>query len=349
MPRNGSGSYSLPAGNPFIPSTVISSTTMNNTMSDIGTALTQSLSNDGQTTPVANLPMATFRHTNVGNAVARTDYAAAGQVQDGSLQFLTSVSGADTITASLTPSPGAYAAGQTFRFVAAGANTTAVTLNINGLGAKAVTKSGTNALAGGEIPSGSIVEVVYDGTQFQLISAGARSGSTLIQTSTLSGAQFVFTGITAAYDVYEFEFSDVKVTNSGTSLLAQFSSNGGSSYITTAVYAYTLNQVVVGTATAVIGQAGSQTSMLLTGGMGNAANNKWGGRVIMRAPLSTSESKMIEFQTSSVLADNQLRGVSGSAGLFTATSAVAANAIKFFLDTASTFTAGKVSVYGKNI
>lgn len=136
-------------------------------MSDIGTALTQSIANDGQTTPVANLPMATFRHTNVGNAVNRNEYAAAGQVQDSTLQYLTSVAGVDTITASITPSPTAYVAGQTFRFVAAGANTTAaVTLNINGLGAKNVTKLGI-----GSLQSGMVVEVIYDGTQFQPISA----------------------------------------------------------------------------------------------------------------------------------------------------------------------------------
>lgn len=172
MSRNGSGTYQLPAGNPVVPSTVISSTWANTTLSDIGTALTQSIANDGQTTPVANLPMATFRHTNVGNAVARNDYAAAGQVQDSSLQWLTSVAGTNTITASVTPSPTVYVAGQTFRFVSAGANTGATTLNINGLGAKNVTKRGTVALASGDIPSGVVIEVVYDGTQFQMQTVG---------------------------------------------------------------------------------------------------------------------------------------------------------------------------------
>lgn len=136
-------------------------------MSDLATALTQSIANDGQTTPVANLPMATFHHTNVGNATARTDYAAAGQVQDSSLQWLTSVAGTDTITASISPSPSAYTAGQTYRFVASATNTGAVTLNINGLGAKSITKDGAAALTAGEIRSGAVVEVTYDGTQFQ--------------------------------------------------------------------------------------------------------------------------------------------------------------------------------------
>lgn len=170
MARNGSGNYSLPSGNPVVPSTVISSTWANNTLNDIATALTQSIANDGQTTPVADLPMATFKHTNVGNAAQRNQYAAAGQVQDSSLQWLTSVAGTDTITASIAPGPAAYTAGQTFRFVSAGANTTtAVTLNINGLGAKSVTKLGTTALLVGDIPAGAVISVTYDGTQFQIV------------------------------------------------------------------------------------------------------------------------------------------------------------------------------------
>jgi hypothetical protein len=40
------------------------------------------LTPDGQGQPTANLPMANFRHTGVGNGVARNDYAALGQIQD---------------------------------------------------------------------------------------------------------------------------------------------------------------------------------------------------------------------------------------------------------------------------
>lgn len=49
MPRNGSSVYSLPAGNPVVPGTTISTTWANTTLTDIGTALTQSLSTDGST------------------------------------------------------------------------------------------------------------------------------------------------------------------------------------------------------------------------------------------------------------------------------------------------------------
>jgi hypothetical protein len=47
MPRDGSGNYTLPAGNPFVTGTTISSSTMNSTLTDIATALTGSLSRSG--------------------------------------------------------------------------------------------------------------------------------------------------------------------------------------------------------------------------------------------------------------------------------------------------------------
>lgn len=175
MPRNGSGTYTLPAGNPVITGTTISSTVQNNTMSDVATALTNSIAKDGQTTPTANLPMGTYRHTGVGNGVAATDYTALGQAQSSAYTLIGSISGTDTITGSLTPVLTAYAAGQKFSFVSAGANTGAVTININSLGAKNITKFGATALAAGDIPSGTVVHIEYDGTQFQLVNLIAQS------------------------------------------------------------------------------------------------------------------------------------------------------------------------------
>jgi hypothetical protein len=195
MARNGSGTYTLPAGNPVVTGTTISSTWANNTLNDLGNAMTASLAYDGQTTPVANLPMGSFIHTGVGNAIARTNYASAGQVQDGTLSYLTGISGTDTITAIAPVSMSALAAGQTFRFIAAGANaTTSVTLNINSIGAKAVTKNGTTALAIGDIVSGAIVEVTYDGTQFQISSQISPSFNTLLSANNTWTGKQTFNG-----------------------------------------------------------------------------------------------------------------------------------------------------------
>ena len=198
MARNGSGVYALPAGNPVTTGTVISSTWANTTLNDLGNALTASLAYDGQTTPVANLPMGGYVHTNVGNATARTNYPSAGQVQDGTLTYLTSIFGTDTITAVAPASMTAYAAGQTFRFIAAGANTTtSVTININGIGAKNITKSGTTALAIGDITANSVVTVNYDGTQFQLATLPAYVAPFGLATNNTWTGKQTFTGTTS--------------------------------------------------------------------------------------------------------------------------------------------------------
>lgn len=171
MPRNGSGTYTLPAGNPVVTGTTISSTVQNNTMSDVAVALTNSISKDGQTTPTANLTMGGFKLTNVGNATVATDAVNVTTAQNGAYLSLVSVSGTDTITAAASPTLTAYANGQRFSFIAAGTNTsTSVTLNIDGLGAKSITKLGSTALNIGDILSGQKVLVEYDGTRFQLIS-----------------------------------------------------------------------------------------------------------------------------------------------------------------------------------
>lgn len=169
MPRDGSGNYALPAGNPVVTGTVISSSGWANpTLADIAAALTQSLSRDGQTTPTNNLPMGNFRHLNCSDGQNRNEYATLGQVQDQKTLTLSNVTGTDIITATVTPGFPAYAAGQFFTGIAAGPNTTtAVTLNINGLGAKSVTKYGSAALAVGDIISAFVV--FYDGTRFQLL------------------------------------------------------------------------------------------------------------------------------------------------------------------------------------
>lgn len=198
MARNGSGTYNLPAGNPVTTGTTISSTWANSTLSDMATALTGSIASDGQTTASGNLPMGGFIHTNVGNATVRTNYTSAGQVQDGTLTYLTSVAGTNTITAVGAVGMTAYATGQKFTFVSAGANTGAATININSIGAKALTKNGATALSAGDIASGSAVEVVYDGTQFQVVSSlpSAASGDVVGPASATDNAVARFNSTT---------------------------------------------------------------------------------------------------------------------------------------------------------
>jgi hypothetical protein len=171
MARNGSGVYSLPANSaaPAVATTLIESASFNSVMNDVATALTGSLAANGETTVTNNIPLAGFKLTGVGAATARTDAATLATIQDATGVYAGTVGGtADVITLTLVPALTAYAAGQRFSFIASGANTTNVTVNVNGLGAKAVTKNGTTALAAGDIASGAIVDMIYDGTRFQL-------------------------------------------------------------------------------------------------------------------------------------------------------------------------------------
>jgi hypothetical protein len=184
MARNGSGTYNLPAGNPVVTGTTISSTWANNTLSDIATALTGSISKDGQTTPTGNLPMGGFAHTGVADATVRAQYATAGQAQDSAFTFLTSPAGTNAITATASLGMSAYVTGQRFFFVAAATNTSACTLNINAIGVKSVTKNGTTALVAGDIVNGAVTQVVYDGTQFQLLNPASATVSSFSAGST---------------------------------------------------------------------------------------------------------------------------------------------------------------------
>jgi hypothetical protein len=75
MSRNGSGTYSLPAGNPVVTGTTISSTWANTTLTDIANALTGSLATDGQTTATGNLNMGTNRIVNTADPSNAQDVA----------------------------------------------------------------------------------------------------------------------------------------------------------------------------------------------------------------------------------------------------------------------------------
>lgn len=79
------------------------------------------------------------------------------------------VAGTNTITATGPVSMTAYAVGQRFFFMPAANNTGAVTININGLGPKAITKLGAISLITQDLLVGTMAEIVYDGTNFQLL------------------------------------------------------------------------------------------------------------------------------------------------------------------------------------
>lgn len=187
MARDGSGNYSLPAGNPVVTGTTVSSTTHNSTMTDIASALTASIAKDGQTTPSANLPMGGYKHTAVANGTARDQYAAIGQIQDGTTSWVGSVSGTDTITGSLTPAISSYVAGMKIGFIPANTNTGNVTIALNGLTAKQVFMPDGNALLQGDLRPGVPVTMIYDGTYFRVTSLNQLYGNFMLTATGFTG------------------------------------------------------------------------------------------------------------------------------------------------------------------
>lgn len=89
------------------------------------------------------------------------------------VQYATSTSGNDTYAVTLSPAPTAYTAGMEVAFKPDTANTGACTLNVNGLGAKAIKVNVSDDPQDNTIKANSLVVVRYDGTNFQLISTDA--------------------------------------------------------------------------------------------------------------------------------------------------------------------------------
>jgi hypothetical protein len=83
------------------------------------------------------------------------------------------------VVAATTPTGFTLTEGYHVVFIASASNTGAMTLNVNSQGVTNVFRmspSGPQALTGGEVVINSIVEVVYDGTQFELMTVHAQFG-----------------------------------------------------------------------------------------------------------------------------------------------------------------------------
>ena len=82
--------------------------------------------------------------------------------------------------ATVTPPPlSAYPVGMVVHFKPNADNSASPTLNVNGLGAKAIVKNGFTPLAAADIKNGQVISLVYDGTNFQLVAASAGGSSSV--------------------------------------------------------------------------------------------------------------------------------------------------------------------------
>jgi len=136
-------------------------------MSELNTWSTTAASNNA--TPPNGFPEGMAPST--VNDAAREVMAAVARYRSDTDGVNTS-SGTNTIALAASRTMTAYAQGDLYTFKAGGTNTGATTLNVDSLGAKDVQFNGA-ACVGGEIVSGLMYTVVYDGTQFQLLNASS--------------------------------------------------------------------------------------------------------------------------------------------------------------------------------
>lgn len=106
----------------------------------------------------------------------------------------------DTYVITLSPVPTAYTTGMVVLFKANTANTGAATLNVNSLGAKTIKKNYNEDLADNDIKANQLVSVIYDGTNFQLLSPISnivtyKNGTTTRAGDAASGDQTIAHGL----------------------------------------------------------------------------------------------------------------------------------------------------------
>lgn len=138
---------------------------------DLADGLTDSVSRSGKGSPSADLPMGGHKHTGVGAADARDQYATKGQLDDATSQTVPSANVGGTANAiTLTPVTAvpSLSVGLALRFIVKTTNTGPVTVQIGGLEAVPLTKRGAVPLDAGDLPAGGMTAIQYDGTRFQL-------------------------------------------------------------------------------------------------------------------------------------------------------------------------------------
>jgi hypothetical protein len=90
---------------------------------------------------------------------------------------LITVTGTNTLIGTSVPPYTSYVTGMTLSFVPANTNSGAVTIDVDGLGAKNVFVGSSTALSSGDLVAGRIAQIQYDGTRFQLYQSSIADNS----------------------------------------------------------------------------------------------------------------------------------------------------------------------------
>lgn len=304
MPRDGTGGHTNPFPN-FVPGTASNADDVDANFADISAALTASMAKDGQTTPTANLPMGNLKHTAVAAATARTEYARAAEVQDGAMVWATVGGTGDVITLATSFGPAAYTAGQVIKFKATAANTTAVTVNWNALGAKALKSASGATLTANAIIIGDMLEITYDGIDFRdsRSAAAAAAGGKVAQVVNVGwGTQVTFTELTP------FDNTIPQITEGAERISANFiPTNAGSTLYIEVTLNCTIRGGTVDTFQTIIAHLHRDVTanaiavgMVQAGGaIGTAGGAKVSSQLVLRAAVAAVSTAATQFKVRS--------------------------------------------------
>ena len=89
-------------------------------------------------------------------------------LQAGAYNYAIDTGSANALVITLSPAPTALTVGMSVKTLVKASCTGATTINVNNLGAVAIKKKFNVALASGDIVAGMMIELMYDGTNFQL-------------------------------------------------------------------------------------------------------------------------------------------------------------------------------------
>lgn len=131
---------------------------------------------------------------------------------------LISVTGTNTLLGTATPPINGYVAGATYSFVVPNNNTGAVTISIDGLGAKEITYAGSTPLLANMLVANAIVTIEYDGTRFQLMQSSASiaivSSLTVSNNATIGGTLAVTGATTITSPSFSVGGNNISAVNS---------------------------------------------------------------------------------------------------------------------------------------
>ena len=182
---------------------------------------------------------------------------------------LITVAGTNTLTGLATPALSGYAAGAQYSFIAQNANTAAVTIDIDTLGVKSITKFGTVALAAGDIQAGALTLIEYDGTRFQLLNVTNNTFKNIVETTTISA--------TAATGTINYDVATQSIVYFTTNATANWTINLRASSAATLNSLMSTGQTITVTFMATLGATAYYNSVLTIDGV--TVTPKWQGGV----------------------------------------------------------------------